>query len=568
MQLSIHTRSFFIFAPRICLSIQMGAQYRPHRYLPGILMSATLAKNIAILQNNPAVLKALCALNRGIERESLRVNPKGKLALTPHPASLGSALCHPKITTDYAEALLELITPVHGSISSCIEDLDDIHRFVYGELARQDEMLWSSSMPCQLGKAADIQIAQYGTSNIAKMKMAYREGLAHRYGKMMQTISGIHYNFSLSEKFWPSYQLAIGNQDPISTFKTARYFALIRNFRRRVPLLVYLFGASPAVCRSFLQGQEHNLTPFDDHSWHGEFATSLRMGDLGYQSSAQNNLFVCYNTLDSYINSLRQAITVPHPAYASIGIKNANGDYQQLNTSLLQIENEFYSVIRPKRITASGEAPINALKRGGVEYIEVRCMDINPFTPAGIDARTMRFLDLFLMYCLLDDSPDFSDEECQTVNANFKAVVAKGRAPSCELQFDGQKVEFKTWANNMLEAMLPLAKTLDTLHATKTYQTTWVEQSAKVENTALTPSAQVLTTMRREDITFAEFSRRQSEQWRRYFTEMPLPASKHSVFEELAADSLVQQQAIEAADTIAFDDYLKNFYQQYYSDAS
>ncbi len=531
-------------------------------------MPATLAKNIAILQNNPAVLKALCALNRGIERESLRVNPKGKLALTPHPVALGSALCHPKITTDYAEALLELITPVHGSISSCIDDLDDIHRFVYAELAKQDEMLWSSSMPCQLGKAADIQIAQYGSSNVARMKMVYREGLAHRYGKVMQTISGIHYNFSLSDKFWASYQLAIGNHDPIDTFKTARYFGLIRNFRRWVPLLVYLFGASPAVCRTFLQGQQHNLTPFDEHSWHGEFATSLRMGDLGYQSSAQNSLFVCYNTLDNYIESLRNAITVPHSAYAAFGIKNADGEYQQLNTSLLQIENEFYSVIRPKRITASGEAPINALKRGGVEYIEVRCMDINPFTPVGIDARTMRFLDLFLMYCLLEDSPNFSDEECQTVNSNFKAVVANGRAPSCELLFGSKKVEFKTWANGLMEAMLPLAKTLDTLHASKTYQTTWVEQSSKIENTALTPSAQVLAIMRNEGITFAEFSRRQSEQWRTYFTDTPLSTNKRSVFEELAADSLVQQKTIETADSSAFDDYLKNFYNQYYSAAS
>lgn len=531
-------------------------------------MSATLVNNLRLLQGNAALLKSLCTLNRGIERESLRVTPQGKLALTPHLKSLGSTLCHPKITTDYAEALLELITPVHNSIGSCIEDLDDIHRFVYEELARQQEMLWSSSMPCQLGKAEDIQIAQYGTSNIAKMKMAYREGLAHRYGKAMQTISGIHYNFSLSDKFWPTYQQALGNQEPINTFKTARYFGLIRNFRRWVPLLVYLFGASPAVCRSFLQGQQqHQLTPFDEHSWHGEFATSLRMGDLGYQSSAQNALFVCYNTLDNYIESLRKAITVPHPDYAALGIRNADGSYRQLNTSLLQIENEFYSVIRPKRITASGEAPINALKRGGVEYIEVRCMDINPFTPMGIDARTMRFLDLFLLFCLFEDSPEFTDAECLNIGSNLKAVVANGRAPSCPLTMNGENIEFREWAHGLLNAMLPLAQTLDTLHATQTYQATWMEQAAKVANTELTPSAQVLATMRRESITFAEFSRRQSEQWRGYFAEKPLPASKRAVFEELAADSLVQQKAIEAADTLAFDVYLNNFYQQYYRGA-
>lgn len=526
-------------------------------------MSATLTHNLQLLQNNPALLRAICNLNRGIERESLRVTPQGKLALTPHSPGLGSALCHPKITTDYAEALLELITPVHSSIGSCVEELEDIHRFVYAEIARQGEMLWSSSMPCQLGKAADIQIAQYGSSNVAKMKMAYREGLGHRYGKAMQAISGIHYNFSLGEKFWPTYQQALGNTDTPGRFKTERYFGLIRNFRRFVPLLVYLFGASPALCRSFLQGQKHNLVQLDEHSWGGEYATSLRMGDLGYQSSAQNALFVCYNTLDNYVESLRQAITVPHADYEAIGIKGADGNYRQLNTALLQIENEFYSVIRPKRITASGEAPINALRRGGVEYIEVRCMDINPFTPVGIDAATMRFLDLFLLYCLLEDSPQFTDEECRNINSNLKTVVARGRDPTCQLQVQGQTIGFRTWAGNLLQGMQPLAMRLNTLHASKNYESTWLEQAAKVADASLTPSAQVLDTMRRENITFAEFSRRQSEQWRQYFAACPLPAGKQAMFEELAADSLVQQKTIEAADTLAFDDYLGNFYEQY-----
>jgi glutamate--cysteine ligase len=387
--------------------------------------------------------------------------------------------------------------------------------------------------------------------------------LAHRYGKAMQTISGIHYNFSLGEKFWPAYQQAIDNSQPLTEFKTARYFGLIRNFRRWVPLLVYLFGASPAVCRSFLQGQQHQLTPLDEHTWHGEFATSLRMGDLGYQSSAQNALFVCYNTLDNYVDSLRKAITVPHPEYAAIGIKNAAGEYQQLNTSLLQIENEFYSVIRPKRISASGEAPLNALRRGGVEYIEVRCMDINPFTPLGIDACTMRFLDLFLLYCLLEDSPFFTDEECQSIASNLKAVVARGRAPSCLLQLQGESVELRNWGKRFMASLLPLAQTLDTLHANKPYQATLAEQLAKVDNPALTPSAKVLDTLRQEGITFAEFTRRQSSHWQQHFAQTPLAAGKRAVFEELAADSLIQQTTIEAADTLAFDDYLSKFYQQY-----
>lgn len=526
-------------------------------------MSTTFTNNLRLLQNSPALLKSLGSLNRGIERETLRVNPSGKLALTRHPSSLGSALCHPKITTDYAEALLELITPVHHSISSCLAELEDTHHYIYEELAKQNEMVWSSSMPCQLGKASDIEIAQYGTSNTAKMKMVYREGLAHRYGKPMQTISGIHYNFSLNEKFWPSFQTALNDTRPASEFKTASYFNLIRNFRRRVPLLVYLFGASPALCRSFLQGQQHQLTPFDEHSWHGEFATSLRMSDLGYQSSAQNALFVCYNHLDNYVTSLQKAITQPYADYVAMGLKDKQGHYQQLNTSLLQIENEFYSVIRPKRIAASGEAPINALKRSGVEYIEVRCMDINPFTPLGIDARTMRFLDVFLLHCLLDESPELSPEECERLNTNLRTVVNEGRSPQAQMLSKNGSQPFAEWAHDLLLQLQPLTTLLDTLKAKNCYQQTWSEQLAKVEQPHLTPSAKILAEMRNNHITFAEFSRRQSEQWQQHFLAQPLSDDKRFIYQELAEDSLAQQATIEAADTLPFDDYLTKFYQQY-----
>ena len=526
-------------------------------------MTAKLNHILHIMQSNPALLKALGNFNRGIEREALRVTPQGVLAQTPHAAGLGSALCNPKITTDYAEALLELITPVHNNISGCLEELDDIHRFVYSEIAKQDEMLWSSSMPCQLGKAADIQIAQYGHSNIAKMKMVYREGLGYRYGKAMQAISGIHYNFSLGEKFWPSYQKALGDTQTLTSFRTEQYFCLIRNFRRFVPLLVYLFGASPVVCRSFLQGQPHHLEMLDEHSWGGQSATSLRMGDLGYQSAAQNALFVCYNNLENYVESLRQAITVPHPDYVDIGLKDPDGHYRQLNTALLQIENEFYSVIRPKRTTASGEAPINALRRGGVEYIEVRCMDINPFTPLGIDASTMRFLDLFLLFCLIEDSPDLSDEESIRSVKNLKTVVSQGRSPDCTIDINGQPMPFNAWARSLMERLLPLAELLDSLHCSQPFLSTWKLQSSKVDDVSLTPSAQILASMKDQQITFVEFSRRQSKHWYQYFLKRPLETNKQTLFAELAADSIVQQQAIEAADIINFDDYLQNFYQQY-----
>lgn len=525
-------------------------------------------QHLDLIRSQPALLSSLAELNRGIEKESLRINSEGRLSQKQHPATLGSALCHPKITTDYSESLLEFITPVHKNIKDALADLEDIHHYTYLALADQDELLWTSSMPCQLGEEKDIPVAQYGNSNVAKMKTVYREGLGLRYGRQMQTISGIHYNFSVSDKFWAKYQLALNDKKSAATFKTEHYFGLIRNFRRYAPLLVYLFGASPALCRSFLKGgQEHKLHMFDEHSWYGEYATSLRMGDLGYQSSEQSSLYVCYNNIDDYISSLRAAITEPHASYEAMGLTNADGEQQQLNTALLQIENEFYSTIRPKRIAASGEAPVNALARGGVEYIEVRCIDINPFTATGLDTDIAKFLDLFLLYCLLNNSPVFSPLECQQTDTNLKTVVTEGRKPGLKIQQlnspAGQMQDFQQWGLDLLDTMLPLAEMLDSLKADNAYQQSLQTQRDKFLNSALTPSAQVLQVMSDDKITFAEFNQRQSKHWQSHFINKPMSKEKLERFQAYAANSIAQQETIEAADKQNFEDYLKTFYSQY-----
>ncbi|CAA0116936.1 Glutamate--cysteine ligase [BD1-7 clade bacterium] len=528
----------------------------------------TYAQNLSMIRQNPALLSSLALLHRGIEKESLRVTPTGKLAQTGHPLSLGSALCHPKITTDYSEALLEFITPVRNSVDGALGDLEATHRFTYQMLANQQEVLWPASMPCQLGEEKDIPVARYGNSNVATMKTIYRVGLGHRYGRQMQTISGIHYNFSLSERFWANYQRLLDNTEGHDQFKTEHYFHLIRNFRRYVPLFVYLFGASPALCRSFLKGgQPHNLSQFDEHTWYGPHSTSLRMGDLGYSSSAQEKIYICYNSLDDYIQSLRKAITEPHEAYENIGLKNADGDYQQLNTSLLQIENEFYSTIRPKRVAASGEAPINALARAGVEYIEVRCIDINPFLPMGIDSGEIQFLDLFLLYCLFQPSPAFVGEDFERCQRNLKKVVAEGRDPALEIEAlstDSQPITgFIEWASHLLDDMRPLAELLDTLHAGTPFQTILLMQRKKLDDPSLTPSQQILTSMQSNGQTFAEFMGHQAKHWQSHFCGDSLSDNALAQHQALAADSIAKQETIESADNMAFDAYLQDFYQQY-----
>ncbi|MET0350888.1 MAG: glutamate--cysteine ligase, partial [Rhizobacter sp.] len=290
--------------------------------------------------------EAIAAMRRGVEKESLRALPQGGLALTPHPEALGSALTNPNITTDFSESQIELVTGVHPDADACVDELTRVHQFVYSAIG--DEMLWASSMPCGLPVDETIPIGRYGASNVGKSKSVYRMGLGHRYGRRMQTISGIHYNWSMPG------------------ISSDGYFSLIRNFRRHSFLLLYLFGASPAVCSSFVDGREHELQDLSGQSLYMPYGTSLRMGRLGYQSDAQSSLAVSYNGLEGYAASLQDALTRPYAAYEAIGVRNPAGEYNQLATSLLQIENEFYGTIRPKRVIYPGERPLHALRERGV----------------------------------------------------------------------------------------------------------------------------------------------------------------------------------------------------------
>lgn len=511
---------------------------------------------------DPEVLKAfaqdvtlLRKLRRGIEKESLRVSVEGQLSRCPHPAALGSALTHPYITTDFSEAQLELITDVHDTTAACFEQLENVHRFVYQHLG--EELLWTTSMPCNLGSDSEIPIGQYGTSNIATAKTVYRRGLGNRYGRLMQTISGIHYNFSVPDEFWPPLAESRGaaaDQD----FQTEAYFGLIRNFRRYSWLLIYLFGASPAICKSFVTNQPNRLQIFDEGSLYLPNATSLRMGRLGYQSAAQSTLHISYNTLEEYMASMMEALTLSYPPYEAIGVKVAD-EYRQLNTALLQIENEFYGTIRPKRPIRSGERPLTALRTRGVEYVEVRCLDLNPFLPVGIDSHEARFIDLFLLYCLMAPSPNDSKLESAIMGRNQLAVVEEGRDPELELDAADGPVRLQEWADTLMEMLKPLVEMLDTAHGCDHYSDTWEEQRRKISDPALTPSARILEIMRRQQIPFFRFAMNQSIAHKGYFDEHPLRGGKLDKFRSLAEQSLAHQQQTERGDVVDFESFLKSY---------
>ncbi|HVZ46681.1 MAG TPA: glutamate--cysteine ligase [Ramlibacter sp.] len=486
----------------------------------------------------------LAGMRRGIEKESLRVAADGALALTPHPAALGCALTHPNITTDYSESQLELITGVHASVEQCLEELTNIHQFTYRALG--EEMLWVSSMPCILPADENIPIGRYGSSNVGRAKSVYRMGLAHRYGRRMQTISGIHYNWSIP-----------GTSD-------ADYFGLIRNFRRHAFLLLYLFGASPALCGTFVAGREHELRPLRNGTMYMPHGTSLRMGRLGYQSEAQASLAVSYNSLEGYAASLHDALTRPYPQYEAIGIMNPGGEYNQLATSLLQIENEFYGTIRPKRVIRPGERPLHALRERGVEYVEVRLMDLDPFVPVGIKAQTMRFLDVFLLHCLLSESPPDSPQEIAALGRNQHKTAAFGREPGLTLERDGRDAKLVDWASEILSDCRPVAAALDAVHGTTDHADTLRAAEAMLVAPEMLPSARVLEAMTRDhDDSFVAFARARSAETKAKLLKLPYAGALHAKMEALARQSVAEQAAVEAADTVPFE----VFRQQYISPA-
>jgi glutamate--cysteine ligase len=512
------------------------ATFRPNRQDHGHFFDmSNLQARLSAIQ--PQRLKGI---RRGIEKESLRATPEGALALTPHPQALGSALTHPNITTDYSEAQLELITSVHATPETCLEELLQVHQFTYRALG--EEMLWVSSMPCNLPADETIPIGHYGSSNVGRAKSVYRMGLAHRYGRRMQTISGIHYNWSLPE------------------VSSEQYFALIRNFRRHAFLLLYLFGASPAVCSSFVAGRQHELQALTPDTMYMPHGTSLRMGRLGYQSEAQASLAVSYNGLDGYASSLHEALTRPYPAYEAVGIMNPGGEYNQLATSLLQIENEFYGTIRPKRVIRPGERPLHALRERGVEYVEVRLLDLNPFVPVGITVQNVRFLDIFLLHCLLESSPPDTPQEIAALGRNQHKTAAFGREPGLLLERGQGEIKLAEWGAELLQAFAPIAAALDETHQSTDYGDSLRSAQALLQDPDLLPSARVLAVMQQDfENSFIGFNRAQSQQTKAKLLALPFGAAQSARFAALSEQSVRDQKAIEAADTMPFEVYRQQY---------
>ena len=505
----------------------------------------------------PAILRGL---RRGIEKEGLRVRPDGTLASTPHPAGLGSPLTHPRITTDFSESQLELITGVHADIDACLAELAELHQVVYESL--DDELIWGASLPCKLPADERIPIGRYGNSNLGRMKSVYRTGLSHRYGRRMQAVSGIHYNFSVPAEAWPPLHASAASAGSLEMYPDVRYMALIRNFRRHAWLLLLLLGSSPVACASFVGNRAHALEAWGSGTLFGPGATSLRMGRLGYQSDAQSDLAVSFNDLAGYAAALERAMRVPYPPYEAIGVEEG-GEFRQLSTALLQIENEFYGTIRPKRTIRRGERPLHALGDRGVEYVEVRCLDVDPFKPVGIDADAIRLLDVFLLHCLLADSPPDSPAEIRTDARNQRSVAEAGRDPRTRLDRGGDQVTPAEWGSALLRECEPLAAALDHAFGSSDYTRVLEACDAALRSPDTLPSARVLQAVEHEHgRSFPDFVLAQSRRHRDALSHPPLADAARQRYGKLAAESVAQAKRMEAEDDVDFDTYRRRYLEQ------
>jgi len=497
---------------------------------------------------------------KGVEKESLRVLLDGRLAKSPHPAGLGSAMSNKYITTDFSEALLEFVTPAYSSTWETLKVLCEIHQFSYEKIA--DELLWVTSMPCLMSNDGEIPLAQYGSSNVGKMKTVYRNGLGYRYGRNMQAIAGVHFNYSFPLQFWSHYHESEESTLSADDFRSDAYMALVRNFHRMGWLVLYLFGASPALCKSFLGNIENDLKSYNNNTYYEPFGTSLRMSDLGYTSDTQAALNISLNSVDEYVDDLSCAICMPEPAYEKIGVK-VDGIYRQLSANKLQIENEYYSPVRPKRVALSGERPTAALRRGGVEYIEIRSLDLNVFDPVGINQNAMRFMEAFLVYCLLEESPPFDEQSWRETSRNQNKTATEGRDPDFRLLRAGQKVPLRDWAREIIDGVRAVAEIIDRGEGGDTYVQAVDFQSTLVEDPDVTPSARVLEEMRLDQTGFYHFAMKCALGHKQYFADLePLGKEQLAMYEQEVSASHVRQQEIEASDDLSFDEYLALYFSE------
>lgn len=500
---------------------------------------------------HPDVIQTLKGIKRGIEREVLRVTPEGLIAQTPHPRALGAALTHDTITTDYSEALIELITKPYTSIHQCLQALHQVHQFVDSQL--ENEHLWPQSMPPLINNELEVPIAAYGNSLIGQLKRIYREGLGLRYGRKMQTIAGIHYNLSLPDTFWQLYRKRFCPESSLVSCKNQGYFNLIRQFLKNSWMLTLMTGASPAFHESFIDPEKSRPQPFRHTRdlYYAPFGSSLRMGGIGYHNDAQSGLFICYDSLEHYIFTLTQAMQTPSAPLQKYGLYNREGERHQLSTNVLQIENEFYGNIRPKQIALTLERPTLALQRRGVSYVEIRNIDIDPYSPCGITPSTSAIIEIFVIGCLLEYSSFLTKSDNAVIVNQNELVTLYGR---------NQKLGFIKETLHHWRRLEPVAQALSDAYNDNLYVNSFEQALQQLGNPAELKSEQVLGTFQQGNDSYTEKALALSQAHRHNLDASSLDPVLMQTFQSEAKKSLATFEQLTPIDDQTLNQALQDYF--------
>lgn len=367
----------------------------------------------------------------GIEREGLRVRQDGTLTDTKHPAIFGPKSDNPYITTDFSESQVEVVTPPYESVHRAYEVLESLVDIVNNEIRESGELIWPASMPCIAPD--DVPVAEYGEE--FRDEYLYRLGLIGKYGGLKQLLTGIHFNFSFSDEFIDKLHELIDPDISLQDFKDKLYLKMARNYLRYRWLIIYLTGSSAAMHESYDCYKEELVTHEDKDTIIVKNGPSLRNSSCGYKN--QVNLFPRYTSIDEYVEDVQ--------------------DY--VDSGVLQKAKELYTQIRLK--TGKQGDILKSLKEDGVQYLEIRTIDLNVFDKAGVNIKDLEFLQLFMIYMMLLDEPDTPNEIWQEeALENENLVAVSGLLPGLELSKEGKKITVQKWGNEIIDGIEHMAKEL------------------------------------------------------------------------------------------------------------
>ena len=367
----------------------------------------------------------------GIEWESLRAKGDGELSLTPHPEIFGDKFTNPLITTDFSESQIEIITPTFNTIDEAFDTFSILADLVNSSLP-DDEYLWFQSIPCILPYWDQIPIAQYPEEG--KYTQKYREDLAKRYCVKKQMISGVHFNFSFSDNFLKKMHEIDNYGLSFKEFKNQVYLRITRNYIRYCWLIIYLTGCSIGSHKTFSNDCIHLMDARDDYgSYYSTKGPSFRNASCGYKNLKE--LYPSYNTVEEFTRDVRAFID--------------NGDLSEAKELYTQIR------LKPK----NPQDLLNSLENDGIEYIEIRTLDINPFYQCGLVRHDMKFLHLFLIYSLIKDESDYADWQ-KEAKINEENTAESAYVESMRLIKDGEEITLKEWASEIINEMYGMCEVL------------------------------------------------------------------------------------------------------------